>query len=252
MHILFIDESGGLPPPNKQGPRHFILGGLIIPEEIWPKLAADLKRIKKSYGVTGEIKWRYFIAGNNKPDNSLINLAPAQRDAMRLELFQAMARYKSLRIISIICDVQASYHNAMIVNEDGLYHRAYKVLTERFQYFLQDTERTNGLKINGLIVCDNRNSREDSRLQQFHQTLANRNATFTSNYGNMIEGLFIAPSHYSVGIQFADLVAGAIYRHVEASDARFFDIISPLIRTSPEGRLEGYGLVKIPKGASNA
>ncbi len=68
----------------------------------------------------------------------------------------------------------------------------------------------------------------------------------------MIEGLFIAPSHYSVGIQFADLVAGAIYRRVEANDARFFDIIKPLIRSSAEGRLEGYGLVKIPRGGRNA
>lgn len=252
MHILFIDESGGLTPQGKQGPKHFILGGLIIPEEVWPKLAGDLKRIKQSYGVTGEIKWRYFIAGNNKPENSLVRLTPAQRDAMRLELFQAMAKYKSLRIISIICDVQAAYRDTTIGNEDGLYHRAYKVLTERFQYFLQDMERTSGQKINGLIVCDNRNSREDTRLQQFHQTLVNSNNAFTSNYANMIEGLFIAPSHYSVGIQFADLVAGAIYRRIEAGDARFFDIIRPLIRSSAEGRLEGFGLVKIPKGGRNA
>lgn len=248
MHILFIDESGGLTPPGKEGPRHFVLGGLIVPEEIWPKLSMDLKRIKQSYGVMGEIKWRYFIAGNNKLGNSLLHLSSERRDAMRLELFSAMEKYKSLRVISVISDVQRAYQDVGINNEDGLYHRAYKVLTERFQYFLQDIERTSGQKINGLIVCDNRNSREDSRLQQFHQRLVNGNGSFSSNYANIIEGLFIAPSHYSVGIQFADLVAGAIYRKVEANDSRFFDLISPIVRKGTTGQMEGYGLVRIPRG----
>ena len=36
-----------------------------------------------------------------------------------------------------------------------------------------------------------------------------------SQFNNLIEGLFIAPSHLSVGIQFADLVAGAIFRKYE-------------------------------------
>lgn len=247
MHILFIDESGGLTPPNKEGPRYFVLGGLIVPEEIWPKLAADLKRIKAYYHVAGEIKWRYFIAGNNKVTNSLVHLSPEQRDMMRLELFSAMEKYKGLRIISVVSDVQKAYSDIHIKNEDGLYHRAYKVLTERFQYFLQDMERTSGQKINGLIVCDNRNSREDKRLQQFHQRLVNGSKTNFSSYENIIEGLFIAPSHFSVGIQFADLVAGAIYRKMEANDERFFDIIKPIIRKSENGKIDGYGLVKIPK-----
>lgn len=247
MHILFIDESGGLSPPGKSGPKHFVLGGLIVPEEIWPKLSIDLKRIKQSYGVRGEIKWRYFIAGNNKAGNSLLHLSADKRDAMRLELFAAMEKYKSLRIISVISDVQNAYKDTTIKNEDGLYHRAYKVLTERFQYFLQDLERTSGQKINGLIVCDNRNSREDSRLQQFHERLVNGNNNFSSSYENIIEGLFIAPSHYSVGIQFADLVAGAVYRSIEANDKRFLSIIAPMIRKGANGQVEGYGFVRIPK-----
>ena len=252
MHILFIDESGGLVPRGKQGPKHFVLGGLIIPEEIWPKLAHDLKKIKNAYAVIGEIKWRNFIAGNKKPENSLRHLAPEKRDAMRLELYAAFTKYKSLRVISVIADVQRSYADETIENEDGLYQRSYKVLTERFQYFLQDLERTSGQKINGLIVCDHRNSREDSRLQQFHQKLVNSDNMFTSNYANLIEGLFVAPSHFSVGIQFADLVAGAVFRKIEAGDSRFFDIIKPLVRSGPNGRMEGYGLVKIPKGDGGA
>jgi hypothetical protein len=129
-----------------------------------------------------------------------------------------------------------------------LYQQSYKILTERFQYFLQDLERTSGQRVNGLIICDHRNQHEDERLRALHQKLVNGTGSFTSNYANIIEGLFMAPSHYSIGIQFADLVAGAIYRLYEAHDDRFFQIIKPLIRTSITGRLEGYGMIALPKG----
>jgi hypothetical protein len=248
MHILFIDESGNPPPPGKSGPSNFVLGGVIIPEEVWPKLAADLKRLKKEYNVRGEIKWRYFIAGNRKPENSLIHLEPAKRDELRLQLFNALARYRSVKIISVVADIERAYGDPTIRDDSALYQRAYKVLTERFQYFLQDLERESGQRINGIIICDHRNNHQDDRLRALHQKLVNSEGIFTSTYANLIEGLFVAPSHYSVGIQFADLVAGAVYRKYESNDERFYELIKPLIRASSTGRIEGFGIVRIPVG----
>lgn len=247
MHILFIDESGNPTPPGKPGLKHFVLGGVIIPEEVWPKLATDLKRIKKEFSVIGEIKWRYFVAGNMKPENSLVHLPRENRDQLRLQLFHALTRYKSIKVISVIANTQLAYADPTIKNDEILYQRAYKMLTERFQYFLQDLERTSGQHVKGLIICDHRNHQQDERLRALHQQLINGSGIFTSNYSNLIEGLFMAPSHYSVGIQFADLVAGAIFRKYGADDDRFFNIISPLIRTSHTGQVEGYGLVKLPR-----
>lgn len=247
MHILFIDESGNPTPPGKPGLKHFVLGGLVIPEEIWPKLAADLKRLKKDFGVTGEIKWRYFIAGNNKPENSMLHLPPSKRDELRMLLLNSLVRYKAVRIISVVADIQKAYADATIKDDSGLYHRAYKVLSERFQYFLQDLERESGQRINGLVVCDHRNTYQDDRLRALHQRLVYSDGPFTSNYANLIEGLFVAPSHYSVGVQFADLVAGAVFRKFEAGDDRFFNVIRPLIRASTHGKIEGYGVVRLPK-----
>jgi len=109
-------------------------------------------------------------------------------------------------------------------------------------------ERESGQRINGLIICDHRNNHQDERLRALHQRLVNSEGIFTSNYANLIEGLFLAPSHYSVGIQFADLVAGAVYRKFDAEDERFYALIEPLVRKSPTGNAEGYGLVRLPKG----
>lgn len=248
MHLLFIDESGNPPPPDKAGLTHFVLGGVVIPEKIWPILASELKRIKAKYDVQGEIKWRYFVPSNTKPDNTLKHLPREQRDQLRFDLFHALALHKGVRIISTVANVAKAYADPTITNDIELYHRAYKAMTERFQYFLQDMERTSGQQINGLIVCDHRNSHEDDRLREMHQGLLNSQGIVASNYKNLIEGLFLAPSHHSVGIQYADLVAGAIFRKEAHNDTRFYDVIKPLIRTSDTGQVDGYGIILIPKG----
>ena len=50
----------------------------------------------------------------------------------------------------------------------------------------------------------------------------------------------------SVGIQFADMTAGAVLRKMKG-DERFFAEIKDTFRKSERGEIEGYGLVKFPK-----
>jgi len=57
MQILFIDESGSSPSFSKtQNNPFFVLGGVIIPDEIWHSIKADLELIKRKFNITGEIK----------------------------------------------------------------------------------------------------------------------------------------------------------------------------------------------------
>jgi len=78
--------------------------------------------------------------------------------------------------------------------------------------------------------------------------MVNEDKLNASQYKNLIETVFFVPSELSVGIQLADMVAGSVFRKVEKDDNRFFARISGSIRTSPQGKLEGYGLVKVPRG----
>lgn len=247
VHILFVDESGTTPPPSKApiAPL-FVLGGLIVPEEIWPKLKTDLEIAKRRYRVTGEIKWRYFAPPKGARLHSLSHLDTTAKANLRLELLAAVAKYKSVRIIATVVDTAAAYARFGMSDADDLYHLAFKQLSERFQYFLQDLERASGTSVRGMIVCDNRNNDQDSRLKEFHQALLG-GGTYTSNYGNLVEGLFIAASHHSPGTQFADLIAGAIFRRERHGDERFYEHIADRVRTGPCGRVAGYGMVYIPK-----
>lgn len=249
MQILFVDESGSPPPLEKQHDTPlFVLGGLVVPEDFWSKVAVDLRRLKDHFGVNGEIKWRYFApdkSGSRK--HSLSHLTRDQKETLRSKLYEIIGAYRSIRLICVATNVPLAYQLPYIKSADDLYWYSYKQLTERFQYYLQDLERTVGQRMNGIVVCDHRGPKDDTRLRELHQQLlAGRKASF-SHYENLIEGLFIAPSHLSVGVQFADMVAGAVFRAYKANDWRFFNQIEASFRRSSAGKLEGYGLVKFPR-----
>jgi hypothetical protein len=249
MQILFVDESGTPPPPNRvQDTPYFVLGGVVIPEDVWGKMAKELDRIKTTYKVDGEIKWRYFANDRGNKPTPLSHLSTTQKEELRNEMYEVISAFKSVKIISVVTNVTEAYALPNVKTADDLYWLSYKQLTERFQYYLQDLERIIGHKVHGIIVCDHRGPQDDARLRELHHALLNSPNSHTALYGNLVEGLFIAPSHLSVGIQFADMVAGAIFRCYKAKDERFYKKIEGSIRTSPTGRIDGYGVVKFPKG----
>ncbi len=71
---------------------------------------------------------------------------------------------------------------------------------------------------------------------------------FTSKYENLVESLFFLPSNLSVGVQLADMVAGAVWRKYEKNDDRWYKALEPSIRKAPGGGVEGYGIIRFPKG----
>lgn len=249
MQILFVDESGTPPPISRAADTpYFVLGGIAIPEDVWPKLSADLTTLKAKYRIDCEIKWRYFARERDGAKrHGMSHLSGPEKEDLRTQLYQLIGKYKSIKLICVVVDVVNAYRLRYINHADDLYWYAYKQLTERFQYYLQDLERTVGTKIYGIVVCDHRGPKDDERLRELHHKLLTTQRASTSVYANMIEGLFIAPSHLSVGIQFADMVAGAVFRARKAGDKRFYDQIKASFRTSPAGAIAGYGIVLFPK-----
>jgi hypothetical protein len=245
MHLLFIDESGSLSPIGKHSQEDkFVLGGIVISESTWFKINDDLNILKKKYNIAGEIKWRYFYTHENKR-TPLSHLGETLKEQLRNDIFTIIARYKSIKIISIIADVGQCYNRTHINSDDELYWFAYKRLIERFQYYLQDLSREAGCKMNGIAVCDHRERRQDKRLQNMHYRMMHGQEVHTSNFANILEGVFIVPSHFSTGIQLADMVAGGIYRWFAKGDDRFYRQMYERVRTGPDGKVEGYGIVRL-------
>jgi hypothetical protein len=246
MHILFLDESGTTPRPQDSRPNYFVVGGVIIPETSWHRMRDGLMGIKIRRKIRGEIKWRYFAPNNDEARNPMRNMAVAERDAIREEIYKLLGSETAVRTLACVASRAGAYAMPSINTQDDLYHGTFKPVTERFQYHLQDISKITGIKQHGIVVGDHRGPGDDKRLRMHHEKLLHSESGFTSKYANFIEGLFIHPSNLSVGIQLADMVAGAVWRKFERKDERFYEMLKPSLRKSPGGTIEGYGLVKYP------
>lgn len=89
---------------------------------------------------------------------------------------------------------------ASINDQQGIYNLTYKVVTERFQYHLQDLSQGIGSTQYGLIIADHRERDDDKRLRAHHQMLIHSTAAFTSKYSNLIESLLLQPSDLGSGL----------------------------------------------------
>lgn len=245
-----MDESGHPPKPEKANPRpYFVIAGVIIHEAQWHGIADELKRLKAKpeFQVTGEIKWRFFGPENSDPDNPVRHLTQEARDSFRKQFFEIITKRKSVKLIACVSHVTSAYEQRYVRTAEDLYHYTYKPVSERFQYFLQDISRVVGDQQLGLVVCDHRGKKQDDLLRDRHHQLMDDAEEFTSTYANYVETIFMTPSHLSVGIQFADMVAGAVGRRFNSDDENFFEPLTGSFRASPAGVIDGYGLVRFPR-----
>lgn len=247
MHLLFVDESGTPPKLTIDARNYFVIAGLVIPEDRWSGMREKLVGLKRSEGYRGEVKWRFFAPNNDEEDNPMRGWDQEARNAFREKVFSIITSQRSAKIVAGVSECPTAYSLGNVNNQSDLYFRTYKVVTERFQYLLQDITRESGRDTMGLIVADHRGRGDDDKMRILHERLVREDGKYTSTYSNFVEGLFFAPSHMSVGIQLVDMVAGAIWRAQSHADDRWFDLIRPAIRTSRDGRIDGHGIARFPK-----
>lgn len=251
MHILFLDESGTPPSATKRKDKYFVIGGLAIPDGVWRKVRDDLFGMKVRRKIWGELKWRYFAPTNDDEANPMKKMDQEERNAIRSEMYQIIGSVKSVKAMACVACIEAAYQMPSITCADDLYHFTYKPVSERFQYYLQDLSRAVGRTETGIIVADHRGPQPDARFRTAHERLLGAEGDFISAYPNLVESLFFQPSDISVGIQLADMVAGAVWRKYEKGDDYWYRRLEPSIRKSNQGRIDGYGIIKFPKKTWN-
>lgn len=169
MHILFIDESGTPPSPQKLRHKYFVIGGIIIPEEKWHKMRDGILGLKLRRKILGEIKWRYFAPGNNEASNPMKDMSKDVRDAIRLEIYgKIICSERSIKTMGCVTCIEAAYDRPTINTRDDLYENTYKPVSERFQYHLQDLTRQVGRSELGIVVSDDTRMTSVSVLTMRH------------------------------------------------------------------------------------
>jgi hypothetical protein len=228
VHLLFLDESGQLSER-----RFFALGGVALRDVDWHSLRDAWQETLASHGwpIDREVKWHGIRTGE---------VPPALADAVVEALAHApLACYVALLDIELGLEAAPGF----FASEEETYATGIMFLAERFQHLLAAEHDV------GLIVIDSRFREEDTRLRRFFSDLT-KDGTPYSRLDRIVEGLFLGPSHYSIGLQCADLVC-SITAAAERGNGQARGYLRGLLPRSAvhpaTGEVEGVGLKRFPE-----
>jgi len=228
MHLLFLDESGQLAER-----KFFALGGIALADVDWHRLRDLWHQTLSSAGWPAgrEVKWHGIRTGE---------VPPALADAVVGALAEA-----PIRCYVTLLDIELGLRDApeFFRTDEDTYATGLMFLAERFQLLLENADDV------GLIVVDSRFREDDARLRRFFADLTKDGSPY-SRLGRIVEGLFLGPSHYSIGLQCADLVC-AITAAAERGNGQargYLRTLLPRFATHPaSGELDGVGIKRFPE-----
>jgi hypothetical protein len=127
--------------------------------------------------------------------------------------------------------------------DEDTYATGLMFLAERFQHLLAAEDDV------GMIVVDSRFREDDARLRRFFADLTHEGTPY-SRLDRIVEGLFLGPSQYSIGLQCADLVV-AITAAAERGGGQARGYLKTLLprfaRHPATGELDGVGIKRFPE-----
>ena len=227
MHLLFLDESGRLEQDTM-----FALGGIAVRDSEWPALRKLWHETLSAHGwpLDKEIKWHGIRKGE---------VPVALADAV----FAALAAAPfTCYVVLLDLPLGREQFPELVGTPESAYGTSLMFLAERFQHLLVERDDL------GLIVIDSRFREQDSRLRRFFGDLQEEGTPYMK-LDRIVEGLFLGPSHYSIGLQCADLVVActAAAERGGGDARRWLKTLLPRFKVHPAtGELEGVGLKRFP------
>ena len=213
MQLLYLDDAGSVKNRNE---KHFILAGIAIFERQVHWLQTELDELAKSTGHPEPDRLEFH--GNAiSAGRGWWRRVP--RDERRAVIKQGLLAAQNLvgpwRLFGVVVDKRERSP------EDPVEY-AFEQLSSRFDLFLKRLYRQ-GDNQRGLIILDK--ASQETRLQ----TLALEFKNVGHRWGvthNLVDVPLFVDSRATRIIQYADLVAYAIWRKFEKGDGEFFDVIA--------------------------
>jgi hypothetical protein len=226
MYILFLDESG---TPSD---RTFAVGGIAVAADEWGQLRAAWSSalVEHHWPTDREAKWHGIRTGNVPP-------------ALADDLFAALSEAPVTCFVVVLRPLAGrKQRDDLFATDEDTYATALTFLAERFQRFLADRDS------HGIMVIDSRRPEVDDRMRRFFERLQ-REGTPYQQLDRIVDALFLGPSHYSIGLQAADLVAAStLAAQGEQGDAKRWHkhLLARFARHPATGVVDGVGLKIYP------
>ncbi len=244
MKTLFLDESGdhNLSVIDPSYPL-FVLGGVIMDSDyakdvLTPRMA-EFKR--QLFGREDIVLHTADITRNRNGFKRL------KDTAFRLEFYsQLNALMRELEYRVVACAIRKDEHLARYgMAALDPYLMSLDILVERFCRDIGDVEDS------GVIVAERRGPTLDHELELAWLNLKIQGTRFmrAKQVERRIQRLILkSKAANSAGLQLADLVVTPIGRKLLGKAIQEdYKIIESRFKRSPSGRIDGYGLVVLPK-----
>ncbi|MFA6967007.1 MAG: DUF3800 domain-containing protein [Bosea sp. (in: a-proteobacteria)] len=212
MHLLYLDDAGSVGNPQE---RFFILAGVALFERQTYHLERQMDEVASRFGSPQpkalELHGNQMLAGRN----FWRNVPKADR---RRAIADGLSAIRNLR--GEVALFGAVVEKRAVSPEDPV-EFAFEEVASRFDKKLLRLHR-NGRSERGIIVLDK--STMETRLQAL-ATEFRFQGHRAGRLHNLADVPFFVDSKASRLVQYADLVAYALWRHFEKQDSEFFDII---------------------------
>lgn len=238
MHLLYVDESGSPSDPNQ---RFFILAGVSIFE-------------RQTHWVEKQMN---AIAARFCPEDPYsieLHGSPMRSGKSEWRPFPMADRIQAIKdCLSIIAKSKGKYRLFASVVERGAHgadepiKSCFEQVASRFDRYLQRFS-TQGKPERGIAIFDT--SHTEKSIQNLARTFKNDGHSF-GKVRNFAEVPLFLDSKASRMIQLVDLVAFAIFRHYQADDSQYYDIIKDSF-DSVGGTVHGLHVRRAPQQAGVA
>ncbi len=181
--------------------------------------------------IDREAKWHGIRTGEVPP-------------ALADDLYSAVAGSPVSCFVTVLRPLAGRKLNeGWFATDEDTYATALTFIAERFQRFLADRDS------HGIMVVDSRLPDVDDRMRRFFERLQ-REGTPYQRLERIVDALFLGPSHYSVGLQAADLVVAST---LASNGGRLGDasrwhkqLLPRFARHPATGVVDGVGLKVFP------
>jgi hypothetical protein len=222
MYLLYLDDAGSI---GNAGERHFVLAGIAVFDRQVYHLDEQLDQLARRVTPGDPRKLEFHANEMQSGRNRWRNLG--SREERRALICEALGMAFALKgqwaAFGVVVEKSA------LPDEDVLDY-CFEHICSRFDQFLGRMHRRNNTQ-RGIIIMDQ--STRQTRLQELARDFRS-NGHRWGRLRNLVDVPFFVDSKATRLVQYADMVAYALWRAYEHGDLALLEVIRPAFSRDPQ------------------
>lgn len=255
---FYLDDAGNSRLGGRG--RHWVLGGLVLPDHRWRDLHNAVSGILNAYEIPPEVELKWSDAGVRIEQLRQADARQRPKQKTPLDHFNAVRDIRDLysdlldlipavagaRVMFVWCvkkDARVICRGMGDEADERCYRDMFHDALERYEIFL--TRGDNAPGTFGHVVIDRKNGKFDRAVEYTCDELLRKGSAFV-DIRHVVDGVHVGDSRRSLGLRMADYVVGAVQRHLESGDSGYFQRIAGAVHADGWGHVDGAGAKRFP------